>query len=322
VSVSPTHRRRGILRALMAAQLDHEVGNGDALALLYASQSAIYGRFGYGPATATRWMTVSRRNVRMRAGVGDSPVRLVTSPEARALVPALWDRYRTVQPGALSRSDRWWDFMFLDRSWQRGGGSEQYWVLHADGFASYRMHDQWESGIANFGVTVFDVATATPEAHAALWRYLLSIELAGEVQFRSFALDDPLPFLVDEPRQLRTTALNDGLWARVLDPQAVLGTRRYSSDDALVIELNDDLVPTAAGRWRVEGGVDGAECTPVDAAPDLVLGPSALGSIVLGGHRPSTLARAGLIEERTPGALRRADPFFAAERDPTNSTYF
>src|SRR5688500_1371101 len=48
VGVHPTHRRRGINTRMMAAILDQAADRGEPLAALFASEGAIYGRFGYG----------------------------------------------------------------------------------------------------------------------------------------------------------------------------------------------------------------------------------------------------------------------------------
>ncbi len=322
VSVAATHRRRGVLKSLMAAQLADEAARGDAVSLLFASQGGIYGRFGYGPAVPSRKMVVNRRQARLRADVGgDDPVRFVDADEARRLVPALWDRHRALVPGALARRDSDWDFYFLDRESWRGGLSARFWVVHPDGFVTYRVDDKWDDGFARHRIVVLDLAAATEAAYVALWRFLLDLELVEEIEVRTTPLDEPLPWLLEDPRQVRTTQLNEGMWARLVDPAIAFAARRYGIDDALVLDVADENVP-AASRWRIEGGPDGAACKPVDASPDVRLGAAALGSILLGGHRPSTLARAGLIHELTPGALRRADAFFAAERLPNNTTHF
>src|SRR6185503_18593563 len=50
VGVIPTHRRRGILRDLMRRELEDVHSWGEPIAALWASEAAIYGRFGYGHA--------------------------------------------------------------------------------------------------------------------------------------------------------------------------------------------------------------------------------------------------------------------------------
>jgi predicted acetyltransferase len=323
VSVAPTHRRRGILNSLMAAQFADAAARREPVSLLFASQGGIYGRFGYGPAVPSRKMVINRRQARLRADVGrGEPVRFVSAEEARRLVPDLWDRYRVLVPGALARHDSDWDFYFLDRESWRGGLSARFWVVHPDGYVTYRVDDKWDDGFARHRIVVLELAAATDAAYGALWRLLLDLELVEEIEVRTTPLDEPLPWLLDDPRQVRTTQLNEGMWARLLDPGVALGSRRYGVDDALVLDIADDHVPAAGGRWRIEGGPDGAACESVDTPPDVSLGAAALGSILLGGHRPRTLARAGLIHELSPGALRRADAFFAAERLPNNTTHF
>ena len=53
VTVQPSYRRRGLLTQMMQHQLADIVERGtEPVALLWASESSIYGRFGYGRATA------------------------------------------------------------------------------------------------------------------------------------------------------------------------------------------------------------------------------------------------------------------------------
>src|SRR5262245_9642979 len=60
VGVLPTHRRRGILRALMRAQLDDCRRRGEPVAYLWATEDTIYGRFGYGIASVSGEIEIAR----------------------------------------------------------------------------------------------------------------------------------------------------------------------------------------------------------------------------------------------------------------------
>ncbi|MGO4276989.1 GNAT family N-acetyltransferase, partial [Paenibacillus sp. TAF58] len=64
--VAPTHRRRGIARALLGAELRTAHALGVPLAILTVSESVIYGRWGFGPATfATEWRVRHRPRARV-----------------------------------------------------------------------------------------------------------------------------------------------------------------------------------------------------------------------------------------------------------------
>ena len=163
---------------------------------------------------------------------------------------------------------------------------------------------------------------ATSEAHAALWHTVLSVDLVGTISRYRMPLDDPLPLLLENGRAVRTDQLRDCLWLQPRDAGALLRARTYGTDDGFVLEVDDATSSVAPVRWSVEGGPGGATASRTRRRPDLRLGQAALGAIYLGGVRPSYLARGRLIEERTRGALRRADLFFSAERLPYTQNPF
>jgi predicted acetyltransferase len=323
VAVSPTHRRRGILRSLMEAVLHDAAARGEPVAALTASESGIYRRFGFGPATERAAIELLSRRVRLRGDVDvDGRARYIDGETARKAVPELYDRYRRRQPGTMSRNDAWWDFLFLDHESRRNGASAYFYLLHPDGFAAYRSRFGAEHGHFENEIEVDQLVAVTPAAYASLWQVLLSVDLVERVSYGRAARFEPLPWLLEEPRQVRTTSLTDDVWLYLLDVPAALAARSYAMDGRLVLEVDDRVRPVAAGRFELEGGPDGARCRPTTASPDLVLGAAALGSISIGGHRPSLLAAAGLIEENASGALARADALFASTPPPHNQTSF
>jgi predicted acetyltransferase len=162
----------------------------------------------------------------------------------------------------------------------------------------------------------------TPEAEAALWRYVLELDLAGTVKLTDRPVDDPIRWRLADPRRLRVTDIGDQLWVRLLDLPGALAARRYAVEDALVLEVTDALRPRNQGRFRLEGGPDGAACEPTTAEPDLALDIADAGAAYLGGARFASLARAERVAERTPGALLRADRMFAADPAPICTTHF
>lgn len=316
VSVAATHRRRGILRALMTEQHRGFVDRGYPLALLTASEGGIYGRFGYGPATTHRRVEIDRRFATFRAGAPDpGGVREVDATQARRHAEQVHRRWCAATAGALSRCPGWWDGLFADPEHLRGGGSPLFHLVHPDGWAAYRI-DRDEDRCR-----VQELFTATEDGHVALWRVLLGLDLVRTVTTRACPLDDPLPFLLADPRQVRTTGLPDGMWARVLDVPAVLAARRYAVEVEVVVEVHDEFLGRG-GRFRLHGGPDGATCAPADTAPDAEIDVAALGALLLGGHRALTLARAGLLAADKPGTLRRLDAAFAGERAPRHGTDF
>lgn len=327
VAVVPTHRRRGLLRALMARQLGDVRERGESVAVLYASEAEIYGRFGYGLASSRLAVEIDRRH----AAVSVAPrpgarLRLLEPEEAATVLPRVFDQARLRQPGEVSRSPEWWETRLAERP---GGDKAKppFRVAHhpvegqADGYASYRIESKWEGGSPRGRVLVDEVVAVHPEAEAALWRYLLSLDLTQVVE-ASRPVDDPLRWMLADARSMRVTALSDALWLRPVDIPAALGARRYPVAGRLVVQVTDDFCPDGAGTYELEGGPDGAHCRRSDRDPDLVMDVADLGALYLGGVAASTLARAGRVKEERPGALSRADAMFVSRPPPFCRTFF
>ena len=318
VAVLPTHRRRGLLRQLMRAQLDDVRARGEPVAILWASEEHIYGRFGYGMASLQMGIAVeaARAGFRDPSRV-DASVRLVGEEEALEVVPPIYDAVRAETPGMVSRSDDWWRLRRLSESSYRpeGFGSLFRAVLRIDGedagFALYRVKVDWSTGSVRGELEVAEAMATSLVATRELWRYLFSVDLISMVRAGRLPLDHPLVLLVAEPRRLQMK-VGDALWCRLVDVGAALSSRGYAEDGALVLEVSDEFCPWNEGRWRLEGGR--AERT--DDEPELRLDVADLGSVYLGGFTWSQLARAGLAEELAPGAVARADAIFRSDRAP------
>jgi predicted acetyltransferase len=327
IAVLPTHRRRGILTAIKRCQLDDAVERGEPLAMLYASEGGIYRRFGYGIASSSMTVTVDTRHSAFLHPVPEGRVRLVEEDAARKLFPEIFDRARRIQPGAVQRVDEWWpDQFFWPEPDERG--TRFYCVYESpegrlDGYAAYRTEMRWDNG-AHGTVHVRDLVTITPTARAVLWRYLLDVDLTENVAAWVVPLDEPLRWLLAEPRRMRVGRLAESLWLRVLDAPAAFEARTYSAPGRVVFDVRDQFRPGggAAGRFELEGGPDGAEARRTAAEPDLALDVAELGALLLGGVRASTLARAGLVDERTAGALAVADAMFDVDPLPFSMTDF
>jgi predicted acetyltransferase len=327
IAVLPTHRRRGILTAIKSTQLDDAAERGEPLAMLYASEAGIYRRFGYGIATSSMSVSIERRYSAFLRPVPAGRVRLVEEDDARKLFPEIFDRARRVQPGAVQRVDAWWpDQFFWPDPDQKG--TRFYCVYESgdgtlDGYAAYRFDARWENGPKGT-LHVTDLVTTTPAARAVLWRYLLDVDLVETIKAWVVPVDEPLRWLLADSRRMEVTRLGESLWVRVLDAPAALSARTYAAAGRLVFDVVDEFRPDggAAGRVALDGGPDGADAQRTGDAPDLVLEVAVLGGILLGGARPSTLARAGLVDERTPGALALADAMFAVEPLPFAMTDF
>lgn len=328
VAVLATHRRQGILRRIMTKQLDDVAGRGEPVAVLNASESSIYSRFGYGLASFFQSWEIDTKRAFFRDHHEDGfALRLVPKQDAKKDLMALYDSWRVERPGALSQSEAWWDCALSDHVDWRGGGPLFVVICepdaggaHRGGFATYEI-DQ-SAHIGHWRLEVRDLVAADHAVEAHLWRYLLSVDLIGTVAAVARPLDDPLRWHLTDPRQVRTTELRDFLYVRILDVETTLASRRYPVADDLVLDVHDELRPATSGRYRITGRPDAANCERTDADADLVLGISELGSISLGGVTPRELARVGRIRERTPGAVERATAMFGWPLAPFCITRF
>ena len=319
VSVEMTHRRRGILRALMDTQLRAAAERGTPMSILTASEASIYGRYGFGVATRTRKTVIDRRAARLISPPAEHGVTRMGTDEVRDLLPERYERWRRMTPGGLDRNDKRWKLQLLERAWSRQGRSELFHLVHADGYVSYRIARSGDALGHRNTCAIVDYVVCTPEAHAALWSILLGMDLVASIESNKIPLDDPLPHLLTDPRQVTTTALTDGLWARPIDITALLAARCYAVELDVVIGVRDPQLGDAA--YRLVGGPDGASCARVGAEPDVRCEVSALGAAVLGGVRVTELARAGSVRGDAP-VLTRLDRGFLADVSPQFGTYF
>jgi predicted acetyltransferase len=329
IAVLPTNRRRGILRSMIAYHFADCEARGELVSGLGASESAIYGRFGYGLATTFADYEIDPRRAQfLRPSAASGRLRLLEPDETAKIVPPLYDRYRRGQPGELSRPQAWWDVYARDPEWSREGASRHFDVVYesepgrVDGWVAYRVEARWPNGLAANVIKVRMLVGLTPEAEAALWRYLFDMDLAGTIKLVDRPVDEPVRWRLADPRRLRVTEVGDQLWLRLLDLRGALEARRYAVEGELVLEVTDALRPRNQGRFRLEGGPDGATCEPTRADPDLGLDIADLGAAYLGGAKLTTLARAERVAELGPGALARADRMFACWPPPISTTHF
>jgi predicted acetyltransferase len=325
VTVHPTHRRRGVLRKVMAAQLDDVVRRGEPLAGLTASEASIYERFGYGAATfTTRWELEKSHAQLKHAPPSDGRVRIVDAPTAEAVAHSVYSRIASTRAGELSRPQAWWPTLFAPTR----SGARFFTAVHerADGtpdaYARYVLDAHWPDGVAGATLRVLEIQAVDADAEAAMWAYLFGIDLVATITAGERPVDDPLRWRLPDPRRLRVRQLRDHLWVRVLDVAATLSARTYGTDDALVLELHDDFRPENSGHWLIDGGPDGATCVRTDRAPDLALSAADLGALALGGVPVSTLAAAGRVRELTSGAIARGDRLFLTHPSPWCTTHF
>lgn len=319
VSVEVTHRRRGILRALVEHQMREAAVRGVPVSVLTASEASIYGRFGFGIATRTATRVVDRRGARLIDPPADHGVSRYATDEVRSVLPGLYDRWRQVTPGALDRSADRWQLALLEREWSQQGKSGLFHLVHADGYVSYRIARAHDARGASNVCSIVDYAVCSPAAHAGLWHVLLGLDLCATIETDRMPMDDPLPHLLTDPRRVTTTAVTDGLWVRPLDIAALLGARSYAVELDIALRVRDPLLGDRT--LRLAGGPDGATCDTTGDAAEVDLTVAAVGAAVVGGTRIAELARAGLVVG-APHSVSRLDRAFLADVQPQFGTYF
>jgi predicted acetyltransferase len=318
VSVLPSHRRRGVLRSLMRRQLADLVARGEEpIAALWASETPIYARYGYGRASSSAYFRFERGDGELAATAPADPalaLRLAEPQAVTAEFAKVYESVRARQPGFFARTDDWWGRVLHDEPDERHGSSPLRCLLAEDGsgargYALYTTAARWDeaTGLPDGRLVVREVMAADPAAGAALWHSLLTRDLVTSVTADLRSPDDPLLYQLLDQRRARVQ-VSDGVWVRVIDLPGALTRRAYSCPVDVVLEVTDQLVAGNAGRWRLraEGpGVPGASvrCERTDLAADIALDIRELGSAYLGGTRLGPLAAAGLVTELRPGAL-------------------
>jgi predicted acetyltransferase len=310
VAVLPTHRRQGILTSLMDRMHADAIAAGRPVAALWASQGAIYGRYGFGLATRAIGLEVdTSRPLALRTVPDDRPLRLVDAASAPELLDPIHRRGLAARPGGLVRDPEWWARAILRSvDVETAGFTEPRVVVHPAGYAVYRAH-------GNGTIRLVDLVADTPRAEAALWQFLASIDLTSRIHAPSRPVDDLLPHMVADPDRVAVKEDYGALWLRLIDVPAALRARSWATEDTFVLEIEDARIPANAGRWRLTTGPDPA-CDPTADPPDLALSAADLAAVYLGGVSPATLARIGAVTEYTPGGAGRLSASMAVPLAP------
>lgn len=321
VSVDATARRQGILRRFMKQQFADMRAAGEAVAVLWASEGRIYQRFGYGLAVRRLALKAQNRELRLTTEAPAGRLRSAEPAAVRDDLVKVYDRAFAQRPGWSERGPRHWDHRLADPpSWRDGAASLRAVVHHGadgvDGYALFRTKSNWDDSGPTGEVRVLEHVAATREAYTALWQFLLTMDLTRTTNAWTCAVDEPVQYMVDEPRRLNARLI-DALWLRIVDLPAALAARRYAADVDVVLAVSDSEIAENAGAWRLVGSPDSARCDPTTDEPDLSCDIRALGSVYLGGTALVSLAAAGLVTEHRPGALARAAAAFGWHTPPS-----
>jgi predicted acetyltransferase len=321
--VRADHTRRGLLTALMRAQLDDVAARGETLAALHATEARIYGRFGYGVATRAQSIRVRRSGHGLRPAaptVGE--VRLLGPDEITPVTAAVHEQIATTRPGMITRGETWW------RSPADRARRDQRSALVAahtgpDGPDGFVVAAAGKGDFASRALQVEDLHACGPAAAAALWRFVLDVDLIGEVTAWSRPLDERLDLLLADPRDLTVTGVEDELWLRLVDVPAALAARGFADTPPVLLGVHDPFREVNAGVYRIAGGAaERVEPLGGPVAPELECDVAALAMAYLGDRRPAELAAAGWWTVHDPDALHRADAAFATTDLPWCGTMF
>ncbi|MEX1077897.1 MAG: GNAT family N-acetyltransferase [Homoserinimonas sp.] len=332
VTVAPTHRRRGIARALLEAELRTADALSLPVAMLTVSESTIYSRYGFAPAAMTADWIIDTQRANWTGPVASGRVHLLTLEQARIEGHDLIERVRQEVPGQIRFSGYLWERMLGLHSDDKELAKQLRFVRYDDadgtpqGFAIYRVTENEH----NFSAHTLDLrylVSATDDAYAGLWRYLLEMDLVSEVAANLRAVDEPVRWQVSDLRAARKTGEHDHLWVRILNAKAALETRRYAAPARIVFEVSDPL-GFADGRVLLDASTDGtATVTPFDGEiPDAAAAASVsvneLGALYLGGVSAVNLAKAGRLIELRDGSAQAIDAAFRSPVAPWLSIWF
>jgi predicted acetyltransferase len=320
VTVRPTHRRRGILRQMMQRQFEDVHAAGVAVAALWASESVIYQRFGYGLSYVKGRIEIDPR----RAAFLGNPapvgrVRLIDEAEALELFPPIYERARQEIPGSFKRSRLWWEQRKLsDAPVHRGGGGPMFRVVleidgQPEGYAQYRVFPAYgPDSLPIHALDVIEALGASPVATREVWRYLFGVDLVANVRTHRLCAEHPLTLMLADPRRLRLM-VGDGTWVRLVEVGAALAARRYHGEGTLTFEIVDEMCPWNVGVWTLEAGTGGTKVKRSKRSAGLRLSVAELGAMYLGTVPCTRLVRAGRVDELAPGAASLADGLFRSD---------
>ena len=324
VGVLPTHRRRGILRELMDRMLTQAVERGESMATLFASQAAIYGRFGYASSAGHLAFDIALDRISWAVEPPAGRVRLVQREEALPIMQAIYDRAIRQRAGGIVQDADVFPISFREPNKRE---EKPFYAIreNADGepdaFAIYRNKHRWPRGLPSVVLKVQRLVSTSPDGSQGIWRFLFDVDLVSRVTAYGRPVDDPLLLQVQEPRALRPE-LDDGLFLRPLDLPAAWRARRYAADGTVTLAVGDPVRTDSGGTFelRVEDGA--ATCRRVDATPEVSCTIHAAGATYLGGTTWGAMAAAGRAEEHASGALERLDAMFRTSVAPWPIVYF
>jgi predicted acetyltransferase len=328
VTVLPTHRRRGILRAMVEAEHDASRQRAEAFGLLFAAEYPIYGRFGYGPGVREATLTLDTRRTGFHADASGRVELAKADAETMAAIKGVFEQWRLRQPGEIRRRDYRWEYALGLRESVWGPPWKGFVALHrdaagsVDGYARYHADDKWEQRQPGLTVTVDELHALSDAAYVSLWRFLAEMDWAATVKAERRISSERLPWLLTNARALDLSDVGDGMWVRLFDVARALEARTYEREGSIVLEVIDREAPGGRTRVKLDAGPSGVTCVRTDSSADLTLDIAALGAVYLGGPSLRDAGLASGVEEHRAGALAEADSLLRTLDEPWCSTFF
>ncbi|MED5283633.1 MAG: GNAT family N-acetyltransferase [Chloroflexota bacterium] len=328
----PTHKRRGIFSSMMKTLHQQARDRGDAVAGLWASQSLLYNRFGYGLATMREDWIIETHDTSLST---DSPkgisVRLVDKNKALNEIPEIYETFRKCQNGATDRTQGYWNYLLYEdeqTKFNKSGLSGFFFAIvyknnKPSGYAIYNFNK--ESGVAHEddkgSLIVEEIISTDRESNNALWHYIFGVELVEEISFNRRGTNDPLYYMLKNPRKLKRNII-DGLWARIIDPIKMLESRTYQESGKITINISGQNQDDIEGKYTIETDGKNTEVKKTNNNPDISMRPSELSSIYFGSARASEFYQAGLFDVKNNDILRNINRMFSVEQSPWCNTDF
>ncbi|MBN4064595.1 GNAT family N-acetyltransferase [Dehalococcoides mccartyi] len=330
MTTSVTHRRQGAFSSMMSRIHDEARGRGDVISGLWASQSNLYGRFDYGLAINSHDWEIDPSFGKFShspisdADESDALVYFVDAEEAAAILPGIYAQMHEHTDGSVDRSDGRWRFVLFDEERVRGGASELFFAICEEageqtGYVAYRMRRVGDTDMGT--LEVVEQVSVTDTAHATIWRFILSFDLVGKVIATNRPSDDPLWWMLSDPRRLIRKS-HDALWIRLLDIPKALEARTYNANGRLKIGLVSESQSAVAGTYVLDVEDSKASVKKTTDKPDVIMTPADLSAIYLGGIAPGPLVEAGRIDTITTGSLAKLHGMFATDSAPWCAHYF
>lgn len=315
VTVAATHRRQGVLTAMMANHFQDAIDHDEAVSILWASEAPIYGRYGYGQATENVAVSFDNRITTISRPEVPDQLDIIDGTEAEEILPSIREQTRVSRPGKFGRSELWWTHRSTpDPEGLRRGLSKRRYVVARRGnqdvgYVTFRQKENWgDDDLPNGEVNIIELNGIDQQAEHTLWWHVGNIDLFPNVVSWNQPADSLLPWLASNPRGIGRR-FSDGIHARVIDVEKTFSTRRYQSQADLVFSLTDERLPKTEGTYHLsidDAGV--GTCARTDAAPDIAFDAYALGALCLGHTRPEPLAAIGHIRSTSgePGGISPA----------------